>query len=168
MTDTKFYADVNGIYLGGFSEGDSHIPSGAVEVSGPPLEAEGYTWSGSAWVATKAYLINYLAEYRWSKEVDGVTVSGVLIRTDDRSKMLLAAIQPAIQYENNSSRVRKIKTLSGFIELSNAQLAGIYMAVVGHVQKCFDAEYATLVKVNNDTLTTVAGVEAEFNAQYNA
>lgn len=44
---TKYYADVNGIDLGGFSEDNPAIPSGAVETTGPSPNRETSTWNVS-------------------------------------------------------------------------------------------------------------------------
>lgn len=46
--ETKYYVDANGNYLGGFTEGNSAIPVGAIEIETPP-EHGWQKWDG-AWL----------------------------------------------------------------------------------------------------------------------
>ncbi len=45
---TKFFVDVNGVYLGGFDS--AAPPTDAIEVSAPPNHAEFETWDGTQWI----------------------------------------------------------------------------------------------------------------------
>jgi hypothetical protein len=164
---TKFYVTPSGTYLGGFSEGNPSIPNDAIEVPDAPPDAF-HTWDGASWTLSNAQLAAYLADYRWQRETGNIVYSGVPIATDDRSKMLLSSIQKEIADRNDPTHTRAVKTIVGFINLTDAQLSALYAAVIAHVQKCFDSEEATLTLINNNTVTTYAGVEAAFDAAYSA
>jgi hypothetical protein len=152
---------------GSFSEGNPNIPQDAIEVPLPPQET-GLLWSGSDWVWTKQALKDHLADYRWQKEVGGLVFSGLSIRTDERSRALLSGIQKQIDTDNLPARTRKVKTSSGFYDISDAALSALYAFVVAHVQKCFDCEFTVLADIENNTITTKGAVEAAFDAAYNA
>lgn len=164
---TIFYVDATGNYIGGFSEGNPSVPPNAIEVpSAPACSSE--IWSGSAWTSPHPLLKDHLADYRWQKETGGITISGLPIRTDDRSKMLLAAIQQEIATTNDPTHTRQTKTTAGFVSLSDAQLSALYLAVISHVQKCFDCEQSLISSIDSSTLTTTQEVEAAFDAAYAA
>ena len=161
---TKYYVDQSGIYLGGFSEANPDIPPSSVEVPSPP-PCSGYSWNGASWIDTKPHLISSLAEIRYNKEVGGISLSGLPIRTDDRSKGLISGKYAKIINEDPALTFL-VKLSNSFITITNAQMVSIFLAVNAHVQKCFDCEAATLIKINDDTLTTAQAVEDYFNAQY--
>lgn len=165
----KHYTNPAGDYFaegyGSFSEGNPSIPSDAVEVPSTPV-SPGQTWDGTAWSYTKPALLAHLANYRWLKEQGGITWNGVPIRTDDRSQGLLSGIQTKIDREAAPTKTRRIKTVIGFQDLTNAMLSAIYEDVADHVQKCFDSEDATIPGIDDGTLTTPESVESAFDASY--
>ncbi|NFV79986.1 DUF4376 domain-containing protein [Magnetospirillum aberrantis] len=82
-----------------------------------------------------------VAEYRYGIETGGLTVAGVAIPTDDRTKVLLnGAYSRAIA--GDPSAVRKFKTPSGFLDATNEQIIAMAEAIADHVQACFNAEAA--------------------------
>jgi hypothetical protein len=48
MSETRFYVDTNGNYLGGWNDPDQ-VPAGAIQVANAPDHALD-TWNGSGWV----------------------------------------------------------------------------------------------------------------------
>jgi hypothetical protein len=82
---------------------------------------------------TKAAKLAELAEYRWERETGGITVNGLPVYTDDRSKLLL-----------NGARSRgqgaRWKTTAGFVHLTAEEVEALAQAVAAHVQACFDRE----------------------------
>lgn len=91
-----------------------------------------------------------IAARRYEAEVGGITLNGLQIDTDDRSKLLIngAALEATIDPEY----VMQWKTSGGFIELTGAQVIGIARAVRAHVQACFDREAELLAALDAGTL----------------
>lgn len=92
-----------------------------------------------------------IAARRYEAEVGGITLNGVPIDTDDRSKLLIngAALEATIDPEY----VMQWKTPDGFVELAAQQVIGIARAVRAHVQACFDREAELLAALAAGTLT---------------
>lgn len=94
---------------------------------------------------------NRIAARRYEAEVGGITLDGMQIDTDDRSKLLIngaalgATIDPAY--------VMQWKTPGGFVELTGEQVIGIARAVRAHVQACFDREGELHAALEAGTLT---------------
>lgn len=79
-----------------------------------------------------------IAARRYEAEVSGITVVGMQIATDDRSKTLIAGA--ALAAMRNSDYVLNWKTPSGFVQLNSAQVLAVADAVHVHVQASFDRE----------------------------
>jgi hypothetical protein len=94
----------------------------------------------------KAARVAALAAYRYTKEIGGVTVAGIVVATDDRSKMLIAGAYAAAK--NNVREEFKFKGGAGFVTLTKAQIDGVGDAVFGHVQDCYAAEAAHVAAIN--------------------
>lgn len=92
-----------------------------------------------------------IAARRYEAEVGGITLNGMQIDTDDRSKLLIngAALEATI----DPAYVMQWKTPGGFIELTAVQVIGIARAVRAHVQACFDREAELLAALETGTLT---------------
>lgn len=92
-----------------------------------------------------------IAARRWEAETGGIVFSGLIIATDDRSKLLIngAAVEAMLDPDYSM----QWKTPAGFVELSSAQVLAVARAVRAHVQKCFDREA--------DLLEALAGDEFE-------
>ena len=92
-----------------------------------------------------------IAARRYEAEVGGITLNGVQIDTDDRSKLLIngAALEATI----DPTYVMQWKTSGGFIELTAMQVIGIARAVRAHVQACFDREAELLAALEAGTFT---------------
>lgn len=105
--------------------------------------------------ANSARLEAHLPAYRYKRENEGITVSGVTIPTDIATRTNLLGAKGL-----NTSI--KWKTASGFVLLSAEQISAIATAVGQHVQKCFDAES----EVDASQYTTTEQIEAAFDAAY--
>lgn len=92
-----------------------------------------------------------IAARRYEAEVGGITLNGIHINTDDRSKLLIngAALEATIDPEY----VMQWKAGDGFVQLTGAQVIGIARAVRAHVQACFDREAELLAELEAGTLT---------------
>lgn len=92
-----------------------------------------------------------IAARRYEAEVGGITLNGMQIDTDDRSKLLIngAALEATI----DPAYVMQWKTPGGFIELTAPQVIGIARAVRAHVQACFDREAELLAALDAGTIT---------------
>lgn len=106
-------------------------------------------------------LVAYAARKRWDREVGGVSVGGVAVATDDRSKMMvLGARMAAVADPGFTTRW---KTLEGaFVDLSSAQIVAISDAVLAHVDACFALEATVLADIAAGEITTAAEVDAAF------
>lgn len=92
-----------------------------------------------------------IADRRWQVEVAGVTVGGIQIETDDRSKLLINGA--ALRANRNADYVLRWKTPTGFIDLTATQVLAVADAVCEHVQLCFDREDELLCAVADGSIT---------------
>lgn len=92
-----------------------------------------------------------IAARRWLAETAGITINGMHVETDDRSKLLIngAALEATI----DPGYVMQWKAGVGFVQLTGAQVIGIARAVRAHVQACFDREAVLLAELEAGTLT---------------
>ncbi len=101
--------------------------------------------------ATAAYVVENLAledvqaariaaleAFRYARETAGLTLGGMTIATDDRSKALIAGAYSAALAEVVTSF--KWKTPAGFVALDAAQVIAAAEAVAVFVQACFSNE----------------------------
>lgn len=97
--------------------------------------------------------LSALARHRYKVETGGITVNGLTVLTDDRSKLMInGALAAATQ---NPSFTTKWKTPTGFVTVNATQIAGIATAVSAHVAKCFDAEATVAAEVANYNEETI-------------
>ena len=92
-----------------------------------------------------------IAARRYDAEVAGITLNGLQINTDDRSKLLIngAALEATI----DPAYTMQWKTPTGFVDLTGEQVIGIARAVRAHVQACFDRESELLTAVADGSIT---------------
>jgi len=107
-------------------------------------------------------LLAYAANKRWEIETGGITVGGVQIATDDRSKALINGTKAYL--DANQTLTIKFKAGEGWVELGQEQITGIFTAVAAHVQSCFTAEAAIDARIGSGELTTAAAIDAAFAA----
>ena len=108
-------------------------------------------------VPTKDELKNYAADKRWEVETGGISFGGATVTTDDRSKLLIEGAPETI----NPGESTNVKTATGWVYLDQATLLLLRDAVRSHVQNCFNAEKAVVDKIDADTITTYAEIDAE-------
>lgn len=108
-------------------------------------------------------LAAYTAARRWQKEVGGISVAGVAVATDDRSKMMIMGARLKAAADPGFSTGWKIAG-GGFVRLGAAELIAISDAVLAHVDACFAIEAALLSAIAAGTITTTAGIDAAFDA----
>lgn len=92
-----------------------------------------------------------IASRRYQAEIAGITLNGLQINTEDRSKLLIngAALEAAI----DPAYTMQWKTPTGFVELTGEQVIGVARAVRAHVQACFDREAELLAAVADGSIT---------------
>ena len=163
----KHYVDHSGNYLGGYNEGNPYEPRGAILVTVLPPDGINYIWKNEQWITKIQHLRNHLSNYRWLKETGSIIVNGLFIPTDDRSKLMLLGLYNKALIENNPSLIKEFKLPDGtFIQLTNQDIIDIEIAIISHVQKCFDVEKTVSSLINNGTLTTEEQVEIEYESQF--
>lgn len=104
----------------------------------------------------KAAKKSEIAASRYAAEIAGVTVGGVVVRTDRESQALITGA--ALKAMQDAEYTCKWKTENGFLELTAVQILAIADAVRAHVQGCFDLEAAKCALI--DAAQTVEDVEA--------
>lgn len=93
-------------------------------------------------VALKESKKREIANARYTAETGGVTIDDMRIATDRDSQSLITGA--ALAATMDSGYTLNWKTVSGFVELTAAQIIAVAQAVRAHVQICFDIE-ATLM-----------------------
>ncbi len=92
-----------------------------------------------------------IATRRYQAEVSGITLDGLPIETDDRSKLLINGA--AARAARDSNYILKWKTFEGFVDLPAAQVLIIADAVSDHVQACFNREAELQAAVADGSIT---------------
>lgn len=144
----KYYVDIEGRYLGGW---DANPPAGAIEVPVAPTDAR-QVWSFDLgqWQGTPV-TAETIAARRYKAEVGGITLAGLQVNTDDRSKLLIQGA--ALESTLDPGYTMQWKTPGGFVELGGAEVLQVARAVRAHVQACFDREAELLQALADGVLT---------------
>ncbi|HRO00334.1 MAG TPA: DUF4376 domain-containing protein [Nitrobacter sp.] len=109
----------------------------------------------------KADLKAYAADKRWQKEVGGITVNGVPIATDDRSKQMIMGARMAAEADSNFT-TPWVANDGNVHTLTAAEVIAISNAVLAHVAACF-ATFATVAaKIDSEEIAGAAQVDAAF------
>ncbi|QVQ37789.1 DUF4376 domain-containing protein [Pseudochrobactrum algeriensis] len=104
-------------------------------------------------------LVEHAAQKRWEKEVGGITLSGLVIYTDDRSKIMISGARVAAEADPNFTT--QWKGADGtFVTLDAAMIVAISNAVSTHVLNCFALEAQVLAQIEAGTITTAAEIDA--------
>ena len=106
--------------------------------------------------AAKTAKKSEIAANRYAAEIAGVTVGGVVVKTDRESQALITGA--ALKATQDGTYSCTWKTESGFVTLDSATIIAVADAVRTHVQTCFDAEAAKCMLI--DAAQTVEDVEA--------
>ncbi|MBB4042008.1 hypothetical protein GGR34_003693 [Microvirga flocculans] len=111
----------------------------------------------------------YLAEERWKAETGGITVTvgGEAIpvstaRGDDRAALdsTYAAIRDGLRQDGDMFKFADNKSRA----MSNDDMQTVILAVLGHVQACFNVEGALLARIDGGEAITAAIIDAALAA----
>lgn len=97
-----------------------------------------------------------VAQRRYEKETGGVSVAGVVVRTDRESQAMLTGAKSFSDV--NPDALIDWKTADGWAKIDRATLTSIAQAVGAHVQACFSNERVHHEAI--DALSTSADMEA--------
>lgn len=110
-----------------------------------------------------AKVAKHIIDYRYQREVGGVSYLGKTIQTDRESRANWIGI--LINAQANPNYTVAWKTSDGsFAEYDANEAIGAALAVSAHVQKCFDAE----AEMAGQTFADVRSVEDAFDSLYKA
>lgn len=104
----------------------------------PPVIVEKAAPPPPTLVDLKARLLARLAERRWQAETGGITLNGMTVATDDRSKLLLFAAAERARMDANFTT--NWKTENGWVPLDSTTILAVHTAVFSHVSACFARE----------------------------
>ncbi|MBX8811211.1 DUF4376 domain-containing protein [Ochrobactrum sp. MR34] len=110
---------------------------------------------------TSHELRSLAAQKRWEKEVGGITLSGLVVHTDDRSKIMISGARVAAEADRNFTTQWKGADGS-FVTLDAAMIVAISNAVSNHVSNCFALEAQVLAQIEAGTITTATEIDAAF------
>ena len=107
----------------------------------------------------------FLADYRWQREIGGVTLSsGVRIYTDQNTQSKITSMILGL---SSGLVVEPIswKAQNGWVSLSQADMFAMAGAVTKHVRKCFAAEeYVLGLLAQSDTVNVAAAFDQAYEA----
>lgn len=108
-------------------------------------------------------LVAYAADARWRRETGGITIDGLHIATDDRSKLLIAGAR--IQAEADPAWSTVWTAADGTRHpVTAAHVIAISAAVLAHVDAGFRIYDQVLAGIASGTITTPAEIDAAFAA----
>lgn len=111
---------------------------------------------------TASDLIAYAAAARWRKETGGITVSGIQVATDDRSKQMIMGARIAADADPGFT-TPWVAADGSIHTVDAAAVIAISNAVLAHVAACF-AIYADVKgEIDDETITTFAEIVAAFS-----
>ncbi|QHF02453.1 DUF4376 domain-containing protein [Pseudomonas asturiensis] len=147
-------------YAGSFEAGYfDDLPIRTTLTAPPELEGDQVAiWTGEGWsiadgppAATQPDWLSLIAARRYQAEISGITLEGLPIETDDRSKLLINGA--AARAARDSNYTLKWKTFEGFVDLPAAQVLIMADAVSDHVQDCFNREAELQAAVAEGSIT---------------
>ena len=107
----------------------------------------------------------FLADYRWQREIGGVTLSsGVRIYTDQNTQSKITSMILGL---SSGLVVEPIswKAQNGWVSLSQADMFAMAGAVTKHVRKCFVAEeYVLGLLAESDTVNVAVAFDQAYEA----
>lgn len=108
-------------------------------------------------------LVAYAADRRWRKETGGITLAGIPIATDDRSKLMIMGSRLSAQADAEWSTVW-IGADGNAYPIDAATIVQISDAVAAHVNACFAIFVELKAAIEGGTVTTTSQVDAAFAA----
>jgi hypothetical protein len=110
-------------------------------------------------LVTPASLVAYAADKRWRKEVGGITLAGIPLATDDRSKIMIMGARLAASDDPDWTTVWHGADGQAY-PLNAASMIAISNAVEAHVNATF-AQFADVrAGIAAGTITTTAEIDA--------
>lgn len=108
-------------------------------------------------------LAAFAGQCRWERETSGVTVVGIPIATDDRSKLLIMGCRVAAMADAAWTTTWFASDGSTHI-LDAPTMIAVSDAVAAHVADCFAVYSLVVAGISGGTITTPAQVEDAFAA----
>lgn len=110
-------------------------------------------------VPPKEQLSTYAADKRWQVETGGITVAGVPVATDDRSKIMI--IGARVKADADPAFTTPWIGADGSINVINAATAIVISdEVLAHVAACFEEFKSVLAGIEAGTITASAEIDA--------
>lgn len=110
----------------------------------------------------KPRLFAYAATARWVREVAGITVNGMAVPTDERTRGVLTGARIKADADPNY-QISNWKAGAGqYVSLDAAAIIAISDAVEAHIQDCFAANATVDADIAAGTIATEAEVDAAF------
>jgi len=107
-------------------------------------------------------LLEYAATKRWETETGGITVGGISIHTDDRSKLMMTGAR--LRAENNPDVTEQWNAADGEVyTLTSVQIIALADAVAAHVSACFALFASTRADILSETITEYAQIDTAFD-----
>jgi hypothetical protein len=110
----------------------------------------------------KKNILDYAKRRRWEIETGGITVSGMTIATDDRSKLMIQGGRTAADADPGFTTKWDLGDAS--IELTAEQVIAISNAVLAHVQAVFAKHDTISDAINADEITSTVEIDAAYAA----
>lgn len=107
---------------------------------------------------TKSELHDYAAQKRYEVEVGGIVVNGVNVSTIREHRSLLKDVSEYLA----DGDTRSFKDSTGtWVSATGLEFKALYAAVEAHIDGCFVTEKTVADKIDADTITTTAEIDAE-------
>lgn len=159
---TARYIDALGVVA--FTRANGQICYGTIPFSASDLRAEfeAFIANGGVIDAYESPPINlfaYAENKRWEREVGGMDVGGLSVRTDDRSKLLINGAYNAAKEDPSFETV-----WAGVYPLNATQIIAVGKALANHVNTCWLIFTTVKAGIESDppTITTTAEIDAAF------
>lgn len=108
-----------------------------------------------------AALVAYATAKRWQVEVGGVTIGGMAVATDDRSKVMILGARVAAQADPEWATVWHGAD-GGAYPLNAAAMVAVSNAVEAHVNATFALFAQVKADIDAGKITTVTEIDAAF------
>jgi hypothetical protein len=106
-------------------------------------------------------LLEYAATKRWNTETGGITVGGIPVYTDDRSKLMVMGAR--IRAAADPTVIEKWAAADGNVyDLDAATIIMISDAIAAHVSACFAKFAEVKAAITAETITDYTGIDAAF------
>jgi len=106
-------------------------------------------------------LVDYASAARYAKEVGGITIAGVPVATDDRSKLMIIGARVAADADPTWATEWQGAD-GGSYPINAAAMIAISNAVQAHVAACFATFASVKAAIAAGTVTTTAAIDAAF------